>query len=141
VSSRNRIPEKLETIGDHILRRRLSLKQLQRQVAEQLGAKLSTVRSWEMNRAKPTPEFMPAIIRFLGYNPLPPGRTWAERLVNTRTALGLSQRESAQRMGVDPSTLAKWERGEREPAGRFMVAATTFVSPQTPFPCPIARSA
>jgi DNA-binding transcriptional regulator YiaG len=54
VTSRNRIPEKLETIGDYILRRRLSLKLLQKQVAQQLGAKLSTIRSWEANRGKPT---------------------------------------------------------------------------------------
>jgi CheY-like chemotaxis protein len=33
---------------------------------------------------------MPAIIRLLGYDPLPIGRNWAERLVVCRTALGTS---------------------------------------------------
>jgi len=60
---------------------------------------------------------MPAIIVFLGYNPLPQGMTYAERLVRHRTSLGLSQEASARRIGVDPSTLARWERGERVPKG------------------------
>lgn len=38
-------------------------------------------------------------------------------MVRHRTSLGLSQKESARRLHVDPSTLAKWERGEREPTG------------------------
>jgi hypothetical protein len=32
----------------------------------------------------------------------------------------LSQKESAGRIGVDPGTLAKWERREREPTGGFL---------------------
>ena len=66
---------------------------------------------------------MPAIIRFLGYNPLPPGSTWAERLLSCRTAMGITQGESARRIGVDQGTLARWERGEREPTGKFAVQA------------------
>jgi DNA-binding XRE family transcriptional regulator len=50
---------------------------------------------------------MPAIIRFLGYNPIPPASTWAEKLVQRRTILGLTQRDAAQQIGVDPSTLAQ----------------------------------
>jgi DNA-binding transcriptional regulator YiaG len=71
LSSENRLPEKLETIGDHLRRRRWGLKVLQRQVAAQLGVNLSSRRNWEADRSKPTVEFMPAIIRFLSYNPLP----------------------------------------------------------------------
>ena len=70
--------------------RSLVLKLYQRQVAEPPGFEVSSLRSWEANRTKPTPEFMPAIIRFLGYNPLPPATSWAERLVSGRRALGIS---------------------------------------------------
>ncbi len=31
-------------------------------------------------------------------------------------------------MGVDPSTLAKWERGEREPAGDFATRVKRFLA-------------
>lgn len=128
IRTRNNPPEKLETIGDHLLRRRLVLKLYQRQVAEQLRVEVSSLRNWEANRTKPTLDFMPAIIRFLGYNPLPPGGTWAERLVSGRKALGITQKESAERIGVDPSTLARWERGDREPRGEFAVRATRLVA-------------
>lgn len=101
----------------------MALKLIQRQVAAQLGVAVTSLRNWEANRSKPTVQFMPAIIRFLSYNPLPPGTTWAERLVSCRTAMGITQEESARRIGVDQGTLARWERGEREPAGAFAVRA------------------
>jgi DNA-binding transcriptional regulator YiaG len=72
---------------------------------------------------------MPAVIRFLGYSPLPPPVTWAERLVRGRTALGLSRKASAAQMRVDQATLARWERGEREPTGRFALVAERFLAP------------
>jgi transcriptional regulator with XRE-family HTH domain len=127
LSPRSRIPDKLETIGDHLLRRRLMLKLLQRQVAEKLGVEKSSVANWEANRTKPSLEYMPAIIRFLGYNPVPPGNAWAERLVQCRTALGITQKEAASQIGVDACTLARWERGEREPIGDFATRATRFL--------------
>ena len=71
---------------------------------------------------------MPAIIRFLGYNPLPPSSSWADRLVLARTVLGLSQKEAAARFGVDQCTLARWERGEREPTGAFAAQALRFLN-------------
>jgi transcriptional regulator with XRE-family HTH domain len=50
-----------------------------------------------------------------------------EQLVRQRTSLGLSQKEAAERLGVDPGTLAKWERGEREPAGAFLARVKQFL--------------
>jgi transcriptional regulator with XRE-family HTH domain len=111
-----RIPLAPQTVGDHIRKKRLGLKLLQKDVAEQLGVDKTSVFNWEGNRSSPEIRYMPAIIDFLGYDPLPVANTLAERLVRQRTGLELSQKESAERLGVDPSTLAKWERGEREPA-------------------------
>lgn len=73
---------------------------------------------------------MPAIVRFLGYNPLPEANGWGERLVRQRTTLGLSQKEAASRLGVDQGTLVKWERGEREPKGRFLDGVRRFLDTQ-----------
>lgn len=123
-----RIPMEPKTIGDHIRRRRLSLKLQQKQVAEQLGVTTCCVFNWEANTASPRLEYMPAVIEFLGYNPLPPATNMVERLVRHRTSLGLSQAVSAQRMGVDPATLARWERGERQPTGKFLVNANRFLA-------------
>jgi DNA-binding transcriptional regulator YiaG len=66
---------------------------------------------------------MPAVIHFLGYNPLPPANTWAEQLVRGRTVLGFSQKAFARKLDVDPTTLARWERGEREPRGTQVTLA------------------
>jgi site-specific DNA recombinase len=128
LGTRSRIPEKLETIGDHLLRRRLTLKLLQRQVAKQIEVNVASIVNWENNLSKPKVSHMPAIIRFLGYNPLPPSNGWAERLVQARTAVGLTQREAAGRIGVDQCTLARWERSEREPTGAFAKRASHFLT-------------
>jgi transcriptional regulator with XRE-family HTH domain len=61
---------------------------------------------------------MPAIIQFLGYNPLPVGDGLPERLVAERKALGLSQRKMAAKLGVDPATLMGWEAGRHQPTGK-----------------------
>ena len=127
LNSGHRPPEQLNTLGDHLLRRRLTLKLFQRQVAQQLGVDKTSVYNWETNRTKPGLEYMPAIIRFLGYNPFPSPEGWPERLIQCRTVLGISQKESATRIGVDPCTLARWERGEREPAGVFALRAERFL--------------
>jgi len=122
-----RIPTVPHTVGDHLRRRRLGLKLLQKDVAKQLGVNKTSVFNWEGNTSTPEIRYMPAIIRFLGYNPLPAATGWGEQLVRYRTALGLSQKESARRIGVDPGTLARWERGEREPQGAFLARVKRFL--------------
>ena len=133
-----RIPVAPQTVGDHIRKRRLGQKMLQREVAEQIGVDTTSLFNWEGNRSRPEIRYMPAIIRFLGYNPLPAGQTWDERLVRCRTALGLTQEEAARQMAVDPSTLARWERGEKEPTGAFMKRAERFLASGGAICAPIA---
>jgi transcriptional regulator with XRE-family HTH domain len=70
---------------------------------------------------------MPAIIRFLDYNPLPQADGWGERLVRYRTTLGMTQKETAGGLGVDQGTLTRWERGEREPQGAFLALVERFL--------------
>jgi transcriptional regulator with XRE-family HTH domain len=48
------------------------------------------------------------------------------QLVRRRSTLGLTQKQAAERLSVDPSTLAKWERGEREPRGIFLTRVKQF---------------
>ncbi len=123
-----RIPVKPETVGDHLRIKRLGLKLFQKDVAQRLGVDTTSVHNWEVNAGQPALKYLPAIIEFLGYNPLPPANNLVERLVRGRTSMGLSQKEAASRMGVDPSTLAKWERGEREPAGEFAARVMRFLA-------------
>jgi DNA-binding XRE family transcriptional regulator len=122
-----RIPLEPNTVGDHIRKRRLSLKLLQKDAAKQIGACKQSIVSWEGNISSPEVRYMPAIIGFLGYNPLPEATTWGERLVRQRTMLGLTQKSAAREIGVDQGTLARWERGEREPTGTFAKCAERFL--------------
>ena len=126
-----RIPTEPQTIGDHIRRRRLTLKLLQKDVASQIGVDTTSVFNWEANTSQPDLRFVPAVIGFLGYNPLPPADTLGEKLVRHRTVLGMSQKEAARRLGVDPSTLARWERGERQPLGVMLDVVNVFLVSDT----------
>lgn len=105
----------------------MSLKLLQRQVAEQIGVHEATITNWEGNASTPVVRYTPAIVRFLGYDPLAPAVSLRERLVSARRGLGLSQRKMAEQLGVDPGTLQGWEAGDHQPAngsletiGRFL---------------------
>lgn len=68
------------------------------------------------------PEFrhLPAIVAFLGYDPRPEPQSLAERLVAFRKAKGWPQSRLANELRVDPSTLGRWERGERVPWGEYV---------------------
>jgi DNA-binding transcriptional regulator YiaG len=100
----------------------------QKDVAKQIEVDTTSVHNWEGNLSKPEIRYMPAIIRFVGYSPLPEAKSWADRLVQGRTALGFSQKEAARRLDADQGTLARWERGEREPTGRFVESAERFLA-------------
>jgi DNA-binding XRE family transcriptional regulator len=44
----------------------------------------------------------------------------------------MSQKEAAQQMGVDPSTLGQWERAEREPEDILAKHIARFLAQPTP---------
>jgi DNA-binding transcriptional regulator YiaG len=77
-----------------------------------------TVTAWERNATVPEIRYIPAIVKFLGYNPFPVVNSFPERLAWERKALGLSQRRMAEKLGVDPTTLMGWEGGRHQPKGR-----------------------
>jgi transcriptional regulator with XRE-family HTH domain len=92
-------PNQINSLGDHIRTRRLDLKLLQKQVADQIGVHELTITGWEGNATIPEVRYMPAIIQFLGYCPLPAANSIRERLVTARKAFGLSQRKMAAKAG------------------------------------------
>jgi transcriptional regulator with XRE-family HTH domain len=113
-------PQQINSLGDHIRVRRLDLRLLQKQVADQIGVHELTITSWEGNATIPEVRYMPAIIQFLGYNPLPLTGLFPQRLAIARRALGLSQRKMAEKLGVDPATLMGWEAGRHQPTGKSL---------------------
>jgi transcriptional regulator with XRE-family HTH domain len=117
---RNGYPEAPETLGEHLLKRRLDLGLRQKDVAEKLGANPKSYENWEQGKFEPEFRYWPAIIGFLGYNPRPEPESLGERIREARRRQGISQTELAQRLGIDPSTVVAWEAGTvRKPYQRF----------------------
>jgi len=108
-------PKQINNLGDHIRTRRLDLELLQREVGERIGVAGATITNWECNATVPAVRYIPAIVQFLGYDPLPQTGSFPERFATARKALGLSQRKMAERLGFDPATLQSWEAGKHQP--------------------------
>ncbi len=102
-------PVNPQTIGEHLKKKRMELNLLQREVARRIGIDLTTYRNWEWNRTSPRVRYMPAVILFLGYAPYVLPASWGEWLRMVRRSVGLTQKQFAARVGVDPSTVRGWE--------------------------------
>ncbi len=93
-----------------------------------LGVHESTIINWEKGLCEPSVRMIPRIVDFLGYCPYePPPQTLGEKLEAARRRLGLTKSKLANRLGVDPGTLSRWEEGVREPRGRLRVIVDLFL--------------
>lgn len=102
------------TIGEHIKKKRLQLGLTQKAVAASLKVSEFSVLNWEIGDHKPTnPGVLRCINEFLGYDPIIRGTTIPDRLQARRLALGWSQKALAVHLGVQPDTVAAWEKGGR----------------------------
>lgn len=109
-------PKELNTLGDHIRARRLDLGLFQSQVATLIGVHPLTITNWEGNASEPPVQYIPFIIQFLGYDPSVKPATFPERLIAVRRTRGLTQKQFAAELGVDPSTIQEWETGQHQPS-------------------------
>lgn len=119
-------PERPETFGGHLRRRRCQRGLLRREVAVDLGVDASTYLLWEQDRCQPTVRYYPAIFKFLGYEPFAAPITLPEQIAAQRRRLGLTLKEASSAIGVDEGTFQRWEAGEWKPRvskdalGRFL---------------------
>jgi transcriptional regulator with XRE-family HTH domain len=86
----------------------------QEDAARELGVKTGTVTKWELGLNPVSSAYLPAVIRFLGYDPAPEASSLPARLRRARKRLRISQKELARRLDIDPKTLRKWEDGRVE---------------------------
>lgn len=124
-AARYRTPE---TLGEHLRERRRSLGLLQKDVAAQIGVTADTVHNWETGKTVPLIAHMPAVIRFLGYDPAPVPTTLTERMRAYRIRLGLSIAEAALRLGVDETSWGCWERTGEIPWERYRTLVDEFLT-------------
>jgi transcriptional regulator with XRE-family HTH domain len=113
-------PKVLKTLGDHLRKKRLDLKLLQKQVAQIIGFDEASIWNWENNLTKPSLRAVPKIIEFLGYKPPEIETTLGQKISTARWLRGLSQKALARRFGIDPTTLGRWERDEGQPSKKLL---------------------
>ena len=118
-------PATLEHVGHHILKRRLDLGLREKEAARRLGVHPGGLENWEHGRTKPADRLMPAVIRFLGYNPSPAPRTMGERVAYERIARGWSRRRLASKAFVDEATVRRIEKDTPRLACRPVLAVLT----------------
>jgi DNA-binding transcriptional regulator YiaG len=92
------------------------------------GTEANTVTYWETNRSEPSLRLVPGIIAFPGYVPLcilpqEPGK----RIAVCRKLAGFSREEPAKRLGIDPDTLRKWEKGRGLHSGLYEKVAAFLI--------------
>ena len=122
-------PKELNAVGDHIRKKRLDLGLFQKWVAEQIGVDEDTIYRWESNESRPQIQFIPAIIKFLGYNPFRLPDRLPERLIFYRQTHGLSQRALARRIGIDPKAVGQFESGKRRLSVKLLKFLESFLKP------------
>ncbi len=93
-------------------KKRLEMGLMQKDVAAKLGVSPWTILNWEKGHTEPFIAFIPAIVRFLGYDPIPQPQTLSQHLLAKRRAMGWSIKKAAGALGVDPATWSNWERGQ-----------------------------
>ena len=110
------LPAILETIGDHLRKKRLDMGLSQPEVAKLLKVTTDTVTLWELNRNSPTARYFKKILAFLGYLPdLGYGKSLGERLKIARQIMGHTQRQAAAKMKCDCSNIRYIELNARKP--------------------------
>jgi transcriptional regulator with XRE-family HTH domain len=121
-------PGELKTLGDHLRKKRLDLKLLQRDIAQRLGVDETTIYNWEKNRSTPSLRFIPKIINFLGYVPFKCQESPIDKLRFYKLINGLSYRRLGKLMDRDPEQLADWLSGRVRPCKRNMESIIRFLA-------------
>jgi transcriptional regulator with XRE-family HTH domain len=116
------------TLGTAFRERRWSRGLEQWQAADEIGVSVATYRTWEVNRSVPTVKHPPAAIAFLGRDWRESNGSFGARVRATRTQRGLSIREAAGEMGIDPTTLRRWEVEEGEPSPTLRPLLETWLA-------------
>jgi len=111
--------DKPVTLGDHLKKARKERGLLQREVAKALKVDSMSLVNWEKNRTESGARFVPAIIEWLGYDPLPLANSFGEWIKIERTRRGLARRTLAAALGSDEATLGEYEGGRPPDAQRL----------------------
>jgi DNA-binding transcriptional regulator YiaG len=105
-------------LAAHLRYRRETLGLTRRDAAKQIGVRGAAVGQWETGEHHPENEYWPAIIRFIGYDPIcSDPQTVPEKIAFLCRHMGLSGVALAALLGTNKATIYKWEHGGRQRKG------------------------
>jgi DNA-binding transcriptional regulator YiaG len=122
------LSEALENIGEITSERDAWISGCRKRKWRQLRVDTASIGNWESNEVQPMVHCLPGILAFLGHNPLPEAADLIGKVKRLRSTLGLSQEQLAQKLGIDESTLAGWERGDNSPVGAYRKLLEDFIA-------------
>lgn len=109
------------TLGEHIRKVRMDKQLLQEDVAKLFKVSLDCITGWENGRSEPRISYYRRIIAFLGYYPFNSEVSGIPRqMLIYRKINGLTQKQLAEKVGVNASTITHWERSEHRPKGQVL---------------------
>ena len=115
-----------DTLGDHLRRARRKQGLLQCEAAALMGVCHTSVLDWEAGK-QPYDRMYPVIIAFLGYEPWPDPQTLADTLRHERRRRRFSAKATAQLIGIDEATYARWERNGEPSRPEHRAKVTKFL--------------
>jgi transcriptional regulator with XRE-family HTH domain len=98
-------------------RRRLELGLYQKDVAAKIGVTTSSIWNWEHRRDIDL-RFIPRVLEFLGYNPIPCPEDLVSKLSWYKQVNGLTLEQLGAEMNRDPEQLTDWLSGQHKPCRR-----------------------
>ena len=115
------------TLSERIRQLRQGLGMSLEELAERIGADSSTVQKWERLGYHPRPPLYARLARTLAIPELPLDTPLGERLRARRLALGLTQKETAAKIGVSQDTISRWEIGRTRPTREELMRIGTVL--------------
>lgn len=119
---------KPQTLGQHLLTRRLVLKLTQKEVAARLNTLREHYERWERDEVEPTASFWPRLIGFLGYYP-GAEKTPADWVLKARRMQGLSQYALGREVKAIAKDVREWEHGSTEPPREMLAKFQQIATP------------
>lgn len=108
-------PEAPTTLGEHLRKRRLDLRQTQEQAAKWFAVSVTTYNYWEADRVSLDISKSPKITGYLGYDPHPAPKCFSESVRALRRHLGLDRQQFAKQLGVNAKSVLNWENARTVP--------------------------
>jgi DNA-binding XRE family transcriptional regulator len=109
-------PLEINHLGDHLRYARFRRRLTPIEAGGEIGTNGPSIMRWERGRPAVPARFVPAVLRFLGYDPYPPPRTTLpQQLAALRRAWGWTFLAASKEFGVTEKTWWGWEVGRFKP--------------------------